>query len=565
MQNKKLPIGIDDFEKLINEGFFYVDKTLMIKSLLSSWSEVNLFTRPRRFGKSLNLSMLFQFFDVDSNKAIFDGLNILREKELVSEHMGKHPVIFLSLKSIEGETFDSSFNMLKILMRGEVRRIKRKIGENNLSKEEIEYLSSFIDLSASLEEYKNVFKGLSEIMSEHYGTKVIILLDEYDVPLDKAYLNGYYDEMVSFLRGLFGNAFKTNKNLLFAVLTGCMRVSKESIFTGINNLDANTIIDNRHDEYFGFTEAEVDRILDFYHIAQRKKDIQEWYDGYRFGHEDIYCPWDVICAVKKLTADPEAEMQPFWINTSGNDIIRRFINKSDRNTRDEIEKLLSGEVVEKRINMELTYRDIDRSIDNLWSVLFVTGYLTVKEKPKNGIYKLSIPNKELRGVFVSEIKEWFSEEVINEDGLSFELTQALMEGKQDRVESLLNDLLSKTISVLDTNGRRGKKENFYHGILLGIIAGRRNWLCKSNSESGDGFSDIVVYTDNHNQGIVIEVKYSDSPLNLGADAEQAINQIEEKNYRARFLSEGIEDILSYGIAFNKKRCKVLLKEMKKDM
>ncbi len=565
MQNKKLPIGIDDFEKLINEGFFYVDKTLMIKSLLSSWSEVNLFTRPRRFGKSLNLSMLFQFFDVDSNKAVFDGLNILREKELVSEHMGKHPVIFLSLKSIEGETFDSSFNMLKILMRGEVRRIKRKIGENNLSKEEIEYLSSFIDLSASLEEYKNVFKGLSEIMSEHYGTKVIILLDEYDVPLDKAYLNGYYDEMVSFLRGLFGNAFKTNKNLLFAVLTGCMRVSKESIFTGINNLDANTIIDNRHDEYFGFTEAEVDRILDFYHIAQRKKDIQEWYDGYRFGHEDIYCPWDVICAVKKLTADPEADMQPFWINTSGNDIIRRFINKSDRNTRDEIEKLLAGEVVEKRINMELTYRDIDRSIDNLWSVLFVTGYLTVKEKPKNGIYKLSIPNKELRGVFVSEIKEWFSEEVINEDGLSFELTQALMEGKQDRVESLLNALLSKTISVLDTNGRRWKKENFYHGTLLGIIAGRRNWLCKSNSESGDGFSDIVVYTDNHNQGIVIEVKYSDSPLNLGADAEQAINQIEEKNYRARFLSEGIEDILSYGIAFNKKRCKVLLKETKKDM
>ncbi len=560
MQNKKLPVGIDDFEKLIREDFYYVDKTLMIRDLLSSWSEVNLFTRPRRFGKSLILSMLYQFFDTDTDKSVFEGLNIVKCKEICTQYMGKFPVIYISLKSIEGLSFDSAFSMLKILFRDEVRRIRSRIGDENLSEEEKLYLASFSDLSAPPEEYRNILKGLTEILATHYNSKVIILIDEYDVPLDKAYISGYYDDMISFIRGLFGNALKTSRNLFFSVLTGCMRVSKESIFTGINNLDANTIIDERHDEYFGFTEEEVRNMLVFYGLEGRNDDMKNWYDGYRFGSSEIYCPWDVICAVKKLTVNPHDELQPFWINTSGNDIVRRFIDKADRKTRDEIESLMAGESVEKRICMELTYRDMESSIDNLWSIMFVTGYLTIDGKPENGRFRLRIPNREIREVFASQISTWFSESLIDEDNLASDIAAALKDGNAEQVETLLNSLLSRTISILDTNAPHGRKESFYHGMLLGLFAGRSTWLCRSNTESGDGFADLMIYTDDPDQGIVIEVKYSDSLKDMERYAERAINQAEERNYPERFRQEGISDILVYGIAFFRKRCRVAVKK-----
>ncbi|MGN0906046.1 MAG: AAA family ATPase, partial [Bullifex sp.] len=491
MIKQKLPIGIDGFEKLIREDFYYVDKTSMISELLSSWSEVNLFTRPRRFGKSLFLSMLYQFFDIDTDKSVFNGLKISEDKSLCDAYMGKYPVIFISLKSIDALTFESAFEKLKILMRSEVWRIRAQIGDEKLSEKEITYLSSFTSMTASEEEYESLLLGLSEILKHHFGKDVIILLDEYDVPLDKAFLNGYYDEMVAFLRGLFGNAFKSNRNLFFAVLTGCMKVSKESIFTGINNMDANTIIDERHDEMFGFTEDDVDRMLESYGLMSRLDDIRLWYDGYRFGSKDIYCPWDVISAVKKLTADPDCELQPFWINTSGNDIIRHFIEQSDRNTKNDIERLLQGETVTRKISMELTYRDMYSSPENLWSVLFTTGYLTAREKYPNGVFSLQIPNREVHEVFVNEISKWFEDSVSCQKEVINELCTAFRDGQCDTAERIINALLSRTISVLDAKAPKGRKENFYHGFLLGLFSGEENWLVKSNSEAGDGFADII--------------------------------------------------------------------------
>ena len=559
MEKQKLPIGIDVFEKLIREDFYYVDKTYAIKDLLDSWSEVNLFTRPRRFGKSLFLSMLYQFFDLDTDKSVFSGLKIIEDKSLCNTYMGKYPVIFVSLKSVDALTFSSAFEKLKIVMRSEVWRIKKQIGDEKLSEKELSYLSLFTSMTASQEEYESLLLGLSEIMMSHFGKRIIILLDEYDVPLDKAYINGYYEEMVSFIRGFFGNAFKSNRNLFFAVLTGCMKVSKESIFTGINNMDANTIIDERHDEIFGFTELEVNRMLECYGLEKRSEDIKRWYDGYRFGSKDIYCPWDVISAVKKLSVDINCELQPFWINTSGNDIVRRFINNSDRNTRNDIERLIHGEAVEKKINMELTYRDIDSNIDNLWSVLFITGYLTSRKRFKDGFFSLQIPNHEIREIFKNEIIRWFEESVLAQKNNLRDLCSALKKGKAETVEKILNELLSNSISILDTKASKGKKENFYHGFLIGLLSSKENWLVRSNRETGDGFADIIIYSDDPDIGILIEVKYSDTPLCMESDAKRALSQIESKRYEELFVSEGINNIRSYGISFSKKRCRVLIK------
>lgn len=559
MNNVKLPVGIDQFDKLIKSGFYYVDKTRLIEQLLQNWGEVNLFTRPRRFGKTLNMSMLKSFFEIGTDKTLFDQLYIAVNKELCEEYMGQYPVIFLSLKGVDGLNFEEAKSMLKITIRTEAQRHYELKKSEKVSEENRKLFNDI--LSGQDERIEDSLRMLSQILFEHYGKKSIILIDEYDVPLDKAFQHGYYKEMVSLLRGLFGQALKTNEFLQFAVLTGCLRVSKESIFTGLNNFKVLSIADVRFDEQFGFTDEEVRKLLKDYDLEDYFSEAKEWYDGYHFGNADIYCPWDVINYVEHLRYDPEAEPEAFWINSSGNDLVKRFVAKADQTTKDEIEQLIAGDVIEKKIRQDLTYDEIDQSINNLWSVLFTTGYLTQTGRAERGIYKLMIPNKEVREVFIDQIQQWFDQTVVNDEDRMSSFYQSFAQGKAKDVQDQLTSILAETISILDTKARNEEKENFYHGMMLGLLRNHRNWIVKSNVESGEGFVDILIKPEDPDEGILIELKYSKTFDGLEKACERAMEQVKDRRYDEALREEGRCHILAYGIAFCKKRCKVVVQKM----
>lgn len=562
--NLKLPVGIDDFKKIRECGFYYVDKTKLVEQLMQNWGEVNLFTRPRRFGKTLNMSMLRSFFEIGTDKSLFDGLYISRNKELCDMHMGKYPVISITLKGIEGMTFEEARNMLKIILKNEARRHYYLKNSDRLTDDDKQQYEQI--LLGTSENTADSLRLLSQLLFLHYNKKVVILIDEYDVPLDKAFQNGYYSEMTSLIRGILGQALKTNDYLQFAVLTGCLRISKESIFTGLNNFKVLSIADARFDEQFGFTDSEVRDIMEEYGVSDKISEVKDWYDGYRFGKADVYCPWDVINYVDHLQADPNARPQAYWINSSGNGIVRRLINIADESTKDEIERLIAGETIEKAIRLELTYDEIDNSIDNIWSVLFTTGYLTnageIELPGGDGYgYRLVIPNKEVRQVFVSQIQEWFRQTVTYDDGSVQDLCEAFMAGDADKIQSNLNMILIKTISVLDTKARDDQKENFYHGLLLGLLRSKPDWRIKSNRESGDGFSDISIEPTIPEKGIVVEVKYSNTISGLDDACDRAMKQTRDRRYDEALREDGREDIIAYGIAFCRKRCKVVCEKM----
>lgn len=563
----KLPVGIDDFRKLRESHFYYVDKTRLIEQLLLNWSEVTLFTRPRRFGKTLNMSMLKSFFDIGTDKALFDGLYISSNKELCDEYMGKYPVIFLSLKGVEGLTYEEAFEAFVRIMGKEVNRVSFLADSDKLTQIEREQYKGLTimkngRLAFDKEKLISSLQLLSQLLYKHYGKKAVILIDEYDVPLDKAFQNGYYNEMVSLIRGLFGQALKTNEFLQFAVLTGCLRISKESIFTGLNNFKVMSITDSRFDEQFGFTDEEVKKLLSDYDMDSHFDEVKEWYDGYHFGRAYVYCPWDVINHVDHLRDDSDAKPQTYWINSSGNSLVRRLINRADSSTKDEIERLIAGEAIEKVIRLDLTYDEIENSIDNIWSVLFTTGYLTKIGEVKlpdseSYAYMLVIPNKEVREVFVLQIQEWFKAVVANDNDAMNLLSKAILDKDEEILARQLNIVMGRMISILDTKAPDDMKENFYHGLLLGLLRGSNpDWLIKSNRESGDGFSDILIKPENPDLGIVIEVKYAKEFKGLDAACDAAMAQIKQKRYDETLRDEGRCDILAYGIAFCRKRCRV---------
>lgn len=559
----KLPVGIDNFEKIRRNGFYYVDKTSLIEQLFSNWGEVNLFTRPRRFGKTLNMSMLKYFFEIGTDRSLFDGLHISSNEKICSEHMGKYPVIFLSLKNAEGLNFDTAkYQMVELIAR-EAERFPFLAKDTNLSdrdREKYRVLTAFADghYQMSDDVLYGSLQTLSELLYKHFNQKTVILIDEYDVPLDKAFQHGYYREMVALIRALFGRALKTNEALAFAVLTGCLRVSKESIFTGLNNFKILSITDSRFDEQFGFTDKEVQKLLADYHLEARFSETKEWYDGYRFGNVDVYCPWDVINHIDRIKDDPNARPEAYWINTSGNDLVKRFVDKANRTTRNEIEQLIAGNAIEKMLRLDLTYDEIDNSIENLWSVLFTTGYLTQAGMTEDGAYRLVIPNREIREVFKLQIQEWFKKSIFSNTEQLTAFWKAFEEGNMDGVEIYLNRIMSNSISVFDIKTGEEKKEISYHNLLVGILTGNADWLVKSNVEAGEGFADIIVETEDPNAGIVVELKYAKDYNNMEQACRAALDQINDRRYQEYLLNDGRKDITLYGIAFCKKRCKAMV-------
>lgn len=561
MGKKKLPVGIENFEEIRSEGFYYVDKTGLIRDLLENWGKVNLFTRPRRFGKTLNMSMLKSFFEIGTDRSLFEGLEISKETALCEAYMGKYPVVFISLKGVDGLTYQDAYGMLRRIIREEASRLRILLNSEWIAEDDKESLKRILNEQDTESDIQNSLKMFSLLLHQHYGQKTVLLIDEYDVPLDKAFHHGYYREMVALIRAMFGAALKTNDALQFAVLTGCLRVSKESIFTGLNNFDVNTIIDVEHDEHFGFTDQEVLQLLTDYGLQEHFDEAKAWYDGYRFGNADVYCPWDVINYAKKLVADPQAEPRAFWINTSSNDLVKDFVEDADKNTQDEIERLIAGETIEKKLNLEMTYAEVHQSIDNLWSVLFTTGYLTHAGKTPEGAYKLRIPNREVREVFVLQIQEWFKKKFVQDARPMQTFCQAFVNGDAQAIQKHLNTVMSRMISILDTKARDAQKENFYHGLLLGLLRSNPEWLILSNVESGEGFSDILIEPEDPDAGIVIEVKYAPTLNGLDEACTKAMAQIKEKRYDERLRNEGREDIIAYGIAFWKKRCKVVCEKL----
>jgi len=560
----KLPIGLENFEEIRNAGFYYIDKTNLIEQLIEQWGKVNLFTRPRRFGKTLNMSMLRYFFEIGTDKKLFDGLYISQNEKICEEYMGKFPVIFLSLKSVEGLNFESAKYRLCDLLGNEARRFTFLLDSDNLTEEDKNIYRAIIAMQdgkyvMSEDILISSLQVLSELLYKHYGIKTVILIDEYDVPLDKAFQNGYYREMVALIRAMFGLAFKTNDFLHFAVLTGCLRIAKESIFTGLNNFNVLSVMSPQFDECFGFTDEEVKEMLAYYGLSEHYEQMKQWYDGYLFGNVSVYCPWDVINHCRDLRVDPDAFPEDYWSNTSGNGIVRRFIDKANMQTKAEIEQLIAGEEIVKEIRQELTYDELDKTIDNLWSVLFTTGYLTQRGRVDGRCYRLAIPNREIRELFITQIREWFKDSVGRDKTTLDDFAAAMLNGDEARVEKIFGDYLWNTISIRDTAVSKERKENFYHGILLGLFGFMDNWIVKSNVESGIGYSDILIEAFDCRVGIVIEVKYAEDG-NLNAACEKALAQIEEKSYEARLQEDGMRTILKYGIACYKKDCRVAVKK-----
>ena len=556
-RKKKLPVGIESFEEIRTEGFYYVDKTGMIRDLLDRWGKVNLFTRPRRFGKSLNMSMLKSFFEIGAKKELFDGLEIAGETDLCGAYMGKFPLVSISLKGICAGDFQTARNLAVKVINEEARRMQLLQESSRLSSEDKELHLALMAREMDDETLIFSIRELSELLYKHYGKKTIILIDEYDVPLAKANEQGYYDEMVLLIRSMFEQALKTNEALYFAVLTGCLRVAKESIFTGLNNPKVFSVSTVRFDEYFGFTDSEVREMLGYYGLEEKYGDIKEWYDGYRFGNVDVYCPWDVISYCDELLDDPELLPRDYWSNTSGNEAVRHFIGQMGNGpTKSEIEALTAGETVEKEIREDLTYSRLYESSDNLWSVLFATGYLTRRGTVERNRYALAIPNREIRNIFTDQILALFKEDAGRDGERLKAFCAALAEGKPREVERLLAGYLEKTVSIRDTFVKKPTKENFYHGLLLGILGYKEGWTVTSNREAGDGFSDIMIRMDEGNTGIIIEVKYAEE--NPEAACRRALEQIQEKGYAQGMRSEGIQTILKYGIACCRKACRVLM-------
>ena len=558
---KKLPIGIENFEKMRREDFYYVDKSHVIEQLLTQWGKVNLFTRPRRFGKSLNMSMLQSFFEIGKDKTLFDGLRISDNQELCEKYQGKFPVVSVSLKGINGATYEEARRFLIKTINEEARRLSVLSDSTELDETDHELLTQLKKKEMTNDSLVYSIRELTELLEKHYGSKVIVLIDEYDVPLAKANENGYYDEMVLLIRNLFENALKTNNSLKFAVLTGCLRIAKESIFTGLNNFKVYSITDKSFDETFGFTDEEVKELLRYYGQKKYYETVKEWYDGYRFGNVDVYCPWDVINFCSDHLADPGLEPKNYWANTSGNSVISHFIDsvgKPQKLTRMELEQLVNGGIVQKEINSELTYKELYSSIDNLWSTLFMTGYLTQRGEPSGNRYNLVIPNREIRNIITNHILKMFKENVKDDGKTVSDLCDALLNKNPEKVELIFTEYMKKTISIRDTFARKPTKENFYHGLLLGILGFKENWSVMSNRESGDGFGDILIRIEDEDVGIVIEVKYADDG-NLQGECEKALQQIIDIRYTEALEQEGIHTIIKYGIACYRKKCKVLMR------
>ena len=558
---KKLPIGIENFEKMRREDFYYVDKSHVIGQLLTQWGKVNLFTRPRRFGKSLNMSMLQSFFEIGKDKTLFDGLRISDNQELCEKYQGKFPVVSVSLKGINGATYEEARRFLIKTINEEARRLSVLSDSTELDETDHELLTQLKKKEMTNDSLVYSIRELTELLEKHYGSKVIVLIDEYDVPLAKANENGYYDEMVFLIRNLFENALKTNSSLKFAVLTGCLRIAKESIFTGLNNFKVYSITDKSFDETFGFTDAEVRELLRYYGQEKYYETVKEWYDGYRFGNVDVYCPWDVINFCSDHLADPGLEPKNYWANTSGNSVISHFIDsvgKPQKLTRMELEQLVNGGIVQKEINFELTYKELYSSIDNLWSTLFMTGYLTQRGEPSGNRYNLVIPNREIRNIITNHILKMFKENVKDDGKTVSDLCDALLNKNPEKVELIFTEYMKKTISIRDTFAQKPTKENFYHGLLLGILGFKENWSAMSNRESGDGFGDILIRIEDEDVGIVIEVKYADDG-NLQGECEKALQQIIDIRYTEALEQEGIHTIIKYGIACYRKKCKVLMR------
>ena len=560
-KRKRLPVGVDHFKKIRQQGFYYIDKTNLIKELITNWGEVNLFTRPRRFGKSLIMSMLQSFFEIGCDKTLFDGLNISRDKEVCEEYMGKFPVISISLKGVEGADYEGACEALRYIIGSEALRFSYLLESPNLTEEDKALYRSIIKLEDGR---YNMAEGtlltslqiLTKILEKHYGTKTMVLIDEYDVPLDKAFQNGYYEQMVLLIRNLFSNVLKSNDSLYFAVLTGCLRISKESIFTGLNNLKIFSITNVRFDEYFGFTDQEVKELLEYYGLSEHFSSIKEWYDGYQFGKVSVYCPWDVINHCDNLCADPDAPPEDYWSNTSSNSIVRRFINKADKKTKEEIEQLIDGKTILKDIRQDLTYNELDTTIDNLWSVLFTTGYLTQRGRMEGKKYQLTIPNREIRELFEYQIRQWFRDVTAREPHKLNAFCEAFPAGDAEKIESQLNEYLWNSISIRDTFVAKERKEHFYHGILLGLLQYKTNWLVCSNAESGEGYSDILIEVPESRTGIVIEIKYAENDQ-LDRGCAEALAQIEDKKYDTRLKADGMKNIIRYGIACYRKHCRVM--------
>lgn len=559
-ERKKLPVGIENFTKLREEDFYYVDKSGLIEMLLNNWGEVNLFTRPRRFGKSLNMSMLRHFFEIGTDPSLFDGLSIAQNQELCQKFMGKYPVISISLKGVDTDNYEDARKLLVKIMNREARRFRFLLDSDGLCDLDKSVFMDILDKQMDEDTLVCSLQELSELLELHYGEKVIILIDEYDVPLAKANENGYYDEMVLLIRNLLGNALKTNDSLKFAVLTGCLRIAKESIFTGLNNFKVRSITDTAFDEYFGFTDNEVKEMLHYYQLDDHYDSVREWYDGYRFGDEDVYCPWDVINYCSDHLSNPSATPKNYWMNTSGNDVINHFIDRMDRDrqlTRNELEALINGGTVQKEICEELTYRELYSTIDNLWSTLFMTGYLTQRGTPDGNLYELAIPNREVRNIIVSRIMTRFKEDVKKDGEMVRNFCDALLEGKPEEVELLFREYMKKTISVRDTFVQKSLKENFYHGILLGILSFKDGWMVRSNRQSGNGFSDIMIRIDDSDTGIIIEVKY-DEKGKPEEECRKALRQIDDTGYTEALHQEDIHKIIKYGIACRRKDCRVMM-------
>ena len=556
---KKLPVGIEDFGEIRSGEFYYVDKTAMIRELLNGWGKVNLFTRPRRFGKSLNMSMLRSFFEIGCDRTLFDGLLISKEYLLCEKYMGKFPVIFISLKGIQADSFEKARNLIVKIINAEARRLQYLLDSENLSEYDKAVFLSLLDKDMDEATLCNSLYCFSELLRKHHGQKVILLIDEYDVPLAKASEQDFYEQMVNLIQNMFEQALKTNEHLYFSVLTGCLRVSKESIFTGLNNPKILSVTDIQFDEYFGFTDCEVRDMLEYYHISESYDEVKRWYDGYHFGNVDVYCPWDVISFCDKRKDDPNLYPEDYWSNTSSNDIVRRFLQQSTAVTRGEIEKLIAGESVTKVIKKELTYKDLYNSVDNLWSVLFTTGYLTqcgMPDKRNRNKLMLTIPNEEVRNIFMNQITEWM-QDVARENVTALEaFCEAFRNGNAYEAQEKFSEYLNRTVSVRDTAVREDLKENFYHGFLLGLLRYKEDWNVMSNRESGDGYANILIEICDEKTGIVIEVKYADRG-NLDAACEEALRQIENKRYTDRLLADGMRKILKYGIACHGKNCKVI--------
>ena len=559
---KRLPIGIENFPDMIKKDYYYVDKTGLIETLVNRGGVANLFTRPRRFGKSLNMSMLQSFFEIGTDKTLFDGLYISKNKALCERYMGQYPVISVSLKSVEALNFDDAFDMVCDMVFEVALENQFLLESSQLTDVEKMTFKGLLENKTSRRIAVNGLKTVTTLLEKHFNKKVIILIDEYDVPLAKANQNGYYEQMVDLIRNMLSSVLKTNDSLAFAVLTGCLRIAKESIFTGLNNFKVYSITDDEFDETFGFTNKEVMEMLQYYGLSDRFDEVKEWYDGYRFGNADVYCAWDVVNYCRDHCKNPNAELKNYWMNTSGNEIINHFVdslNQPGMLAKRELERLVNGETVVKRVDEMITYKELYTSIDNLWSTMFMTGYLTQHGKEGDGYYRLAIPNREIRNIIIERILKLFRGEVSQNREMFRNFYTALQNANAPVVEKILTEYMTKTISIRD-NFVKTVKENFYHGLLIGILGFADDWSVYSNRESGNGFSDIIIeagYDDNA-FGIVMELKWSDDEKSLDQNCRDALEQIDTRQYTQALRNDGYQKILKYGIAFYRKKCRVMV-------